>query len=242
VTRVFDTPLITNDHSIDRVLATGLPIAFVFLDGGAAPPLAQVMKRLAQDHAGNLLVVQIPVKDGPAAVRRYQVGQLPALVTVRDGQMLTKAEAISAPELEKHTAFLLGKGPRPQPAERVNGRPAAQATSTTTGDHRPLSVTDGTFEQEVLRSSLPVLVDFWAPWCGPCRMVEPILEKLAPDIARQMRVVKVNVDENPATAQRYRVQSIPTMIVIKNGQIADRWAGALPEAALRSRLTPFLRN
>jgi thioredoxin 1 len=241
VTRVFDTPLITNDHSIDRVLATGLPIAFVFLEGEAAPPLAQVMKRLARDNTGNLLVVQVPAKEGQSSARRYQVGQFPAVVTVCEGQMLTKAEAISAPELEKHTAFLLGKGPRPQPAERVNGRPAAQTTSTT-GDHRPRAVTDGTFEREILRSSLPVLVDFWAPWCGPCRMVEPILEKLAPEIARQMRVVKINVDENPVTAQRYKVQSIPTMMVIKNGQIADRWAGALPEAALRSRLTPFLKN
>lgn len=238
--RAFDTPIITNDHSLDRVLATGLPISFVLIEGNPSSQLEQVMKRLARDNAGKLLVVRIPAKDGQAAARRYQVSHFPALVTVRDGQVLTKAEAIAAPDLEKHVAFLLGQGPRPQPARPTNGRSANPSTSTTAADHRPRAVTDATFEQEVLRSSLPVLVDFWAPWCGPCRMVEPILEKLAPELAGRLRVVKLNVDENPATAQRYGVQSIPTMLVVKNGQIADRWAGALPEAALLNRLTPFL--
>jgi thioredoxin 1 len=235
VARTFDAPIITTDQNIDRVLAAGLPIGFVFLEGDPPPPLEQAMKHLAKDNAGKLLVVRIPVKDGQAAARRYQVSQFPALVTVCDGQTLTKAEAIAAPDLEKHVAFLLGQGPRPQPARHS----ANHSTSTAAGS-RPYAVTDATFDQEVLRSSLPVLVDFWAPWCGPCRMVEPILEKLAPELAGRLRVVKLNVDENPATAQRYGVQSIPTMLVVKNGQIAGRWTGALPEAALRSRLTPFL--
>jgi thioredoxin len=91
-----------------------------------------------------------------------------------------------------------------------------------------------------MRSSQPVLVDFWAPWCGPCRMVGPILDKLSKELAGRLRVAKVNVDENPAVAQRYGIQSIPTMMVVKNGQIADRWAGALPEGSLRSRVMPFL--
>jgi thioredoxin 1 len=237
--RVFDTPIITSDQSIDRVLAADLPIVFVFLDGVATASLEQAMKRLAREHSGNLLVVQVPRQDGAGAARRYEVSRFPAVVTVRQGQMLAKAEYISETDLEKHTAYLLGKGPRPQPSQRVNGR-STQSTPSTATESRPHVATDATFEQEVLRASQPVLVDFWAPWCGPCRMVEPILEKLAHEMAGRLRVVKVNVDQNPLTAQRYGIQSIPTMMVVKNGQIADRWMGALPEGPLRSRVMPFL--
>lgn len=234
--RIFDTPIITNDQSIERVLAVGQPVVFVFLDGPAPPSLEQAMNRLARENAGKLLIVKVPLGDGPATVRRYQVGHFPALVIVRQGQTLTKAEAISGSDLEKHIAFLLGQGPQPTP--RANGSTRAQSTREVNG--RSHAATDKTFEQEVLRSPQPVLVDFWAPWCGPCRMVEPILEKLAREMNGRLRVVKVNVDENPATAQRYGVQSIPTMMVVKNGQVTDRWAGALPEVALRNRVTSWV--
>jgi thioredoxin 1 len=237
--RIFDTPIITSDQSVDRVLAAELPIVFVFLDGAVPSSLEQVMKRLAREHSGNLLVVQVPRKDGASTVRRYEVSRFPAVVTVRQGQMLTKAESISKTDLEKHTAYLLGKGPRPQPSQRVNGSSTTSTRSTAT-EGRPHIATDATFEQEVMRASQPVLVDFWAPWCGPCRMVEPILEKLAHEMAGRLRVVKVNVDQNPLTAQRYGIQSIPTMMVVKNGQIVDQWMGALPEGTLRSRVMPFL--
>ena len=106
--------------------------------------------------------------------------------------------------------------------------------------NQPIHVTDAEFDKFVLKSELPVVVDFWAPWCGPCRMVAPTLEKLAVEWNGRVKIAKVNVDENPRIAGMYGIQSIPTMMVVKNGKIAERWAGALPEPALRSRLGSFV--
>jgi thioredoxin 1 len=102
-----------------------------------------------------------------------------------------------------------------------------------------IDVTDASFEVEVLESELPVVVDFWAPWCGPCRVVSPILEEMNGE-REDFRVVKVNVDENQATAVRYEILSIPTMILFKNGEIAKKVVGALPKARLEAELEPAL--
>ena len=101
---------------------------------------------------------------------------------------------------------------------------------------RPVTVTDATFKAEVERSPLPVLLDLWAPWCAPCRMVTPVLEKLARDLAGRLKVVKLNVDENPATAARFAIQSIPTLLVLKGGQEVDRIVGVQPKAEIKRRL------
>ncbi len=85
-----------------------------------------------------------------------------------------------------------------------------------------------------------VVVDLWAPWCGPCRVVGPILEDLSREYAGRLKVVKVNVDENPVTAQRFQAFSIPTMVVMKNGRVVDRIVGAMPKGQLSIRLTPHL--
>jgi thioredoxin 1 len=100
-------------------------------------------------------------------------------------------------------------------------------------------VTDSNFQAEVLESAEPVLVDFWAPWCGPCRVIGPHLEEL--DAERDdLRVVKLNVDENPQTAATYSVMSIPTMLLFKNGQLAHQIVGALPKHRLVQELEPAL--
>jgi thioredoxin 2 len=104
-------------------------------------------------------------------------------------------------------------------------------------ERKPLIVTDATFQREVLESNgRPVLLDCWAPWCGPCRMVGPIMEQLAAESDGRYRVAKLNVDENPRTAAQFQIQSIPTMLIFKNGKLVDRLVGAQPKPAIAARL------
>ncbi|MDB5313662.1 MAG: thioredoxin [Gemmataceae bacterium] len=101
---------------------------------------------------------------------------------------------------------------------------------------KPVTVTDATFASEVEHSPLPVLLDMWAPWCGPCRTVGPVVDELAGELAGRVRVGKLNVDENPATAARFGVSSIPTLLVLKGGREVDRIVGAQPKAEIARRL------
>jgi thioredoxin 1 len=104
----------------------------------------------------------------------------------------------------------------------------------------PLHVTDAAFEKSVMQSEVPVVVDFWAPWCGPCRMVAPVLDKLAKEYAGKMLIAKVNTDENPEWAQKFNVQGIPTMLFVADGKVVHQQVGALPEPMLRSVVDQFL--
>jgi thioredoxin 1 len=108
--------------------------------------------------------------------------------------------------------------------------------------NEPVHVSDAAFEKVVLKSTLPVIVDFWAPWCGPCRMVAPILDKIAKEQDGKLVIAKVNTDENSEWAMKYGVRGIPTMLFVANGKVVHTQVGALPEAMLRKVLDEFLSS
>ena len=103
-----------------------------------------------------------------------------------------------------------------------------------------VAVSEESFEKEVLQADVPVLVDFWAAWCGPCRAIAPVVEQIATEFAGRLKVVKLDVDDNGETSIRYGVMNIPTLLLFKGGSVVERWIGAHPKPALLSRIQPHL--
>ncbi len=262
---VFDTPIHTNEANLDRVLAAGKPTLIVFETAGCEPcrSLAPTLKELAAAFAGRALVVQVEDAEEGSLTARFKLARIPTLVFWDKGREVARIEgAASASAVRAHVEYLLG-GPRPAPASgpsvQLGGGPATQSNppygtgaSRGTGGYgttapdggrgggTPIVVTDATFQTEVLQSPQPILVDFWAPWCGPCRMVSPIVEEFGREYAGRLRVAKVNTDENPAHASRLGIQGIPTLIFFKNGREVDRVVGAAPKSAIRSHVERVL--
>ncbi|GIV69298.1 thioredoxin [Caldilinea sp.] len=230
----------TNAQSVDRILNAGLPVMLVFWRASTplTPAQEQELEELAKRYAGRAILARVNADEEPALVQRFRVATTPLYLLIRNG----KPElALASEEARRNVAawlahFVEGK---PQPTTAQRSAAAQQPTGQAASDGKPLILTDANFDQTI-HQPRPVLVDFWAPWCGPCRMVAPSVEKLAQEFAGRAVVGKLNVDENPMTAQRYRVMSIPTLIIFKNGQPVDQIVGAQPYAVLQQRLAKFV--
>lgn len=187
-------------------------------------PLEDAFQREAKRNADNLLVVQVDVAQNPDVHAKYNRLEVPALVTLTRAffgrKTKSEAENIRPADVRAHVGYLLRDEPLPI-SEEDNG-------NTPKGKGGAGHVTDKDFRKAVLKSKVPVLVDFWAPWCQPCLAVAPFIDKMAKEYSGRVKVVKLNVDENPVMKHRYQVMSIPTLIMFDGGSPIERRTGANP--------------
>jgi thioredoxin 1 len=230
--RTINSPVITNDQGFARLLDTPIPVLFLLWNGpGVSDELNQALLDLAAREAGRLLVARINTHENPQAARHFNVRQTPVLIGTVESSEVTRVAQPRPQDVDTHAAFMLGRAPQPRQPAAESG-PAA----------RPLHIGDAAFEEEVLRSETPVLVDFWAPWCGPCHMVAPTLDRLAREYAGRLKVVKVNVDENTHYAGLFGVQGIPTLLLVRAGKVVNRLVGVQPEPYLRAQVERLMRG
>lgn len=229
---VFDTPISTDENSLARVLQSQLPVV-LYLYKTPSPILEDALKQVAKEHVGELLVTRVDVNASPAVHKNYHNLPLPALLTLDGGVVESKAGNIRPADIDDHVNFLLGQGPLPLET-------AAEAEVKNESNATPTPTDDATFSQDVLNSDVPVLVDFWAPWCGPCHMIAPSLERLAAQYAGKIKVAKLNVDENPATAGAYQVQGIPMLLMFKQGKVVGKLVGAHPQGNIEQLIQQTL--
>ncbi len=234
----FDTPIHINDQSLDRVLANPLPVLLFMAEGPLGPALQNALAEVARAEAGKLLVARLDSGQNPESARRFNAQQGAHLVLWKAGVEEVHLAAPAPEQVFTAASYALGRGPAPKAAPNRISMPSPSPN----GDFdRPFRVDERSFEREVLHSPDPVLVDFWAPWCGPCRMIAPALDRLASEYSGRLRIAKLNVDENPRLASHYGVQGIPHLIIFKGGRPAERIVGAYPEPALRGFIERNIR-
>jgi thioredoxin 1 len=251
-------PIILTDANLDTILRGKQPALILVSNGdGVRGEFLTAFKKAADDHK-QIVFAKIDPSSNPQAAARFDVGSKPVLIGwANDAEVLRRnkpwgtdvpsaidmlqaapktVSAVQEPSGE--SALTTVEESAVQPVAETT--PAVAETTSKVVDIKPVVVTDATFEQEVLNHDLPVLVDFWAEWCGPCRMVAPILEKLAGEYAGKVRIAKVDTDANPGLSQAFRIMSIPTIMLIKERTVVFSQPGALPEPAFRSLLDQLI--
>ncbi len=234
------------DANVNAILNGDKPVVLLFTTGESLRSDFRIAFEKAAGEADDKIVyARVDTHDYPALAERFGVGEKPVLVAWYCGEEVARrqkpwgTDLPLAVELLQKAAAANGSAPntsttQPEVQTEEEEKPVTQPTVVL---NKPVTVTDATFEQEVLNSDLPVMVDFWAAWCGPCRMVAPILEKLAGEFAGQIKIAKVDVDANPGLSQAFRIQSIPNLMIVKQRTMIFNQPGALPENALRDLIS-----
>jgi len=234
-------PITLTDANLDQVLSSDRPLVILATNGeGLKGDFKAAFNKQAAESSKHDYIVLDPTRN-PRAAALFKLSTddtaKPVLIGWYCGEEVARRSRPWSADLslmlETLSATVASRNPAPE-AEKVEENPVNDPKPTVVYD-APINATDATFEREVLAAedNLPVVVDFWAAWCGPCRMVAPILDKLAKEFAGKIKVVKVDVDANPGLSQAFGIQSIPTLMVIKNRTMLYNQPGALPEAALR---------
>jgi thioredoxin 1 len=231
--------MVLTDATLGELTRDTKPALILFSNGqGLRGDFSAEFKK-ALDNYPTIAFVKIDPTTNPQAAARFDVGSGPVMIGWYNGAEILRRPRPWGTDVPLAVEMLQKVAKEQAPVEQeIMERPVDNQPVVV--DEKPVIVTDATFEAEVLNYDKPVLVDFWAEWCGPCRMVGPTLEKLAKEFAGQVRIAKVNVDENPGLSQAFRVMSIPNIMLIKNRTIVFNQPGALPEPAFRDIITQLI--
>ena len=213
-----------NDKSIKNALGQKEPALLCFFDGNVNDkPFHDAVKQVAKKN-DELLVIKADVQATPNFYDKYESPQLPAVVTLTKGffgrKVKSTAEGARPKDVRNHVDFLLNDTPLPEMTE--------EDVAEEITEYKVKQVFDDSFRKEVLKSKQPVLVDFWAAWCGPCKVIAPYVEEISEKYKGQIKVVKVNTDAAPVTVRRYDIRSMPTFVMFEGGQPVSRFSGASP--------------
>lgn len=225
MTIVKNKPIVAdNDKSVKNALGQKEPALLCFFDSNVTDkPLHDALKQVAKKNDA-LLVIKADVNVTPNFYSKYDSPELPAVVTLTKGFFGRKVKSTAAgarpKDVRNHVDFLLNDTPLPA-MEADNDE--AEITQ-----YKVKQVWDDSFRKEVLKSKQPVLVDFWAAWCGPCKVIAPYVEEISDKYKGQIKVVKVNTDAAPVTVRRYDIRSMPTFVMFEGGQPVARFSGASP--------------
>lgn len=228
-----NSSILTGDTTqINTALEQDIPVFLWLSDGGSVPSdVRKAIEQAISKYRSKIAVYLVDTTSNPDLAQRFDVGRHPVIVGWHNGDIVSRRSRPWATDVAGLLEKLAGLVPK---------REDPNSQKEITVADKPVIVTDETFQKEVLESDIPVLIDFWAEWCGPCRMVAPILEKLAGEYAGKVKIAKVDVDANPQLAGGFRIMSIPTLMFVKEGKIVGQAAGAAPEPALRDALEQLI--